>query len=188
MTVAFPVVPRGTVLTPHVVRVGGDLVSVLGGPTQRITRVGTRYAMDVSLPTLDPACAALWLAAPLTADAVGDTLSLTVPQMIDITGTGTPLGTGTAGSNVVTFNSGGGTPPAPGMWFSVSVGGRHYLHLVTALLATGKIAISPLLRVNLSAAPMDFHTPTLEGFCGDTSWSLEWLRFVGLKFTITENA
>ena len=69
MTVTFPTLPRGTIVSPRLVRVSGDLVSSLGGPTQRITRLGSRYAADVELPTLDPDCGARWLACPLAAEA-----------------------------------------------------------------------------------------------------------------------
>ena len=62
MTIQFPPLPRGTVVSPRLVRVGGDLLSSLGGPTQRISRSGSRYAAEVALPILDPVCAALWLA------------------------------------------------------------------------------------------------------------------------------
>jgi hypothetical protein len=190
MSVTFPVVPRGTVITPHLVRVGGDLVSVLGGPTQRITRIGSRYAADVELPTLDPTCAAEWLACPLTAEGTGDTLILVMPQMLtDPLPPAGLTGTGTAGSNQLTY-VGPAPRPKPGMWFSFMVGGRNYLHLVLAVNATTNVlTVSPLLRVSPSATLLDFANPKLEGFCStDIAWSLEWFRFVGHKFTITENA
>jgi hypothetical protein len=140
------------------------------------------------LPALDAPCAARWLACPLQAEALGDTLVLTMPQMIDPAGiVGALSGTGAVGTNQVTYTGSG--QPAVGMWFSVFVGGRNYLHLVTAILATNKVAVSPLLRVALSGVAMDFAAPKLEGFpAEDTTWSLECLRFVGHRFTLTENA
>ena len=84
MTVAFPVVPRGAVVSPRLMRMSGDLVSSLGGPTQRITRIGSRFAAEVDLPTLDAACAGRWLGAVLSAEANGDTLALVMPQMLDV--------------------------------------------------------------------------------------------------------
>jgi len=184
--ITFPIAPRGTKVTPRLVRTGGDLVSALGGPTQRITRIGSRYAAQVELPTLDADCAAKWLACPLLAEAAGDTLAFIMPQMLDPSGINI-AGTGSAGSNQVTYAGGG--HPAPGMWFSVQVGGRHYLHLVTAQTGANKVSVSPLLRVDLTGQAMDLNAPKLEGFCDtDTSWSVEFFRFVGHSFTITENA
>ena len=186
MTIPFPVIPRGTTISPHLVRVGGDLVSTLGGPTQRITRIGSRYSADVQLPTLDAPCAAKWLACPLLADAAGDTLSLVMPQMVDASHLGAVLGTGAAGAYQVTFS---GTAPKVGMWFSFSDGGRHYLHQIVGVdpaLHTAKIA--PPLRKAMSTSPMEFAHPVLEGFVDGTTWSLDYFRFVGHKFTITESA
>lgn len=186
MTVAFPALPRGTVVSPHLVRVGGDLVSALGGPTQRITRLGSRYAASVELPTLDPVCAGRWLACPLQAEAMGDTLSLAMPQMLDVSSMFGLAGTGSAGSPTVVYT---GATPAAGMWFSFQAGGRHYLHLVTSVDAAGrKATVAPLLRKALSNTPMEFAKPVLEGFVDDTVWSVEFFRFVGHKFTITESA
>jgi hypothetical protein len=184
--IQFPVVPRGTVVTPQLIRTSGDLVSTLGGPTQRITRIGSRYAATVELPSLDAACAGRWLACPLQAEAMGDTLALVMPQMIDVSHMVPNLGTGAAGSSRVTFTA---TTPSVGMWFSFLANGRHYLHLITGADAATKTAtVSPLLRAPMANTPMDFIHPILEGFADDTSWSLEYFRFVGHKFTLTESA
>ena len=187
MSVAFPVVPRGATLTPKLVRTGGDLTSSLGGPTQRITRVGTRYAVQVQLPTLDADCAAQWLSAPLEAEAIGTTLLLTMPQMIDgATDLAGVTGSGASGTNVLAV---AGPLPPIGVWLSFTFGGRNYLHFVIGHPSAGHIAVSPLLRVTIPAAThLELAKPVLEGFTDDTSWSLDYFRFVGHAFTITENA
>lgn len=185
MTVLFPLCPRGTVVTPRLMRRSGDLVSSLGGPTQRITRVGSRYAAQIRLPTLDAECAARWVACPLYAEALGETLSLTMPQTMDVSHLGAPTGTGVAGSAQVTYS---GVAPAVGMWFSFQAGGRNYLHSIT-VIGDGLVMVAPLLRVNMPAGtPLEFVAPKLEGFCDDTSWEVEFFRFVGHEFTITESA
>ena len=184
MTVKFPVVPRGATISPHLVRTSGDLVSALGGPTQRITRIGSRYAAEVQLPSLDAECAARWLACPLQAEAEGSTLALVMPQMIDASHMLGVTATGAAASNALNYL---GPSPKPGMWFSFAHGGRNYLHLVTAVTGTA-MKVAPLLRAPLSATPLEFIAPLLEGFCDDTTWSVEYFRFVGHRFTITESA
>jgi len=187
MPVTFPTIPRGTTFTPRLVRVSGDLTSPLGGPTQRITRLGSRYAADVALPSLDAACAARWLACPLRAEAEGLTLALVVPQMIKPKDLGAVTGTGAVGSDVVTY---AGAAPSVGMWFSFQAGGRAYLHFVTAVDgAAHTLKVSPLLRKPMAAGTvLEFQAPVLEGFVDDTAWSLEFFRFVGHRFTITESA
>jgi hypothetical protein len=187
MTVQFPVLPRGAVVTPRLVRYGGDLISTLGGPTQRISRFGTRYAVTVELPTLDAVCAGRWLACPLAAEANGDTLTLIMPQALTVPPyAGTPTGTGPAGAVVIDIL--GPAAILPGTWFSFVSGGRNYLHLVTGVPNANRLTISPALRVPLNATALDFIAPKLEGFCEDTEWSLEWFKYVGHAFTLTESA
>jgi hypothetical protein len=184
--IQFPTLPRGATVKPKLVRFGGDLVSSLGGPTQRITRPGTRYAAEIGLPTLDADCAAEWLSTSLQADAVGDTVGLMMPQTIPDMRTLTGVsGTGSAGTATVTV---AGSIPVVGAWFSFVANGRHYLHLVTKV-ASNVITVSPLLRTAMNAAPMEFVAPILEGFPDDPpSWDVEFFRFVGHSFTITESA
>jgi hypothetical protein len=185
MTVQFPPCPRGTVVTTRLLRVSGDLVSTLGGPTQRITRIGSRYAADVELPSLDAECAGLWLGAALHAESHGDSLVLVVPQMIDVSLLGALNGTGARGAAQIAYV---GVGLKAGMWFSFAAGGRNYLHLITSVLPGNQLGISPQLRAPMAATPMEFAAPKLEGFCDETQWSLEWFRFVGHSFTISESA
>jgi hypothetical protein len=184
--IQLPPLPRGSAVKPKLIRYGGDLVSSLGGPTQRITRPGTRYAADVQLPTLDPGCAAQWVGAALQADAAGDTLGLVMPQtIVDMRTMTGGSGTGAAGTGQVTVS---GASPAVGGWFSFQSGGRHYLHLVTGVQAN-VASVSPLLRVAMSSTPMEFVAPVLEGFTDAApEWDVEYFRFIGFSFTLTENA
>lgn len=185
--ILLPVLPRGSIVKPRLVRYGGDLTSVLGGPTQRITRPGTRYAVDITLPTLDPDCAALWLAAPLEADAEGDTVGLVMPQTVEAAKTMTGVvGGGTAGTSTINLQ---GTHPPQGAWLSFALGGRHYLHFVTRL-GTSTANVSPALRVTLpNGSPLELVSPILEGYPPDPpTWEIEFFRFTAQSFTLQENA
>ena len=109
-----------------------------------------------------------------------------MPQMVDASHMGAVTGTGAAASNAVTYV---GSTPSAGMWFSFVAGGRNYLHLITAVDQAGKVArVAPLLRKPMNGHHMEFVAPKLEGFVDDTTWSLEYFRFVGHKFTLTESA
>ena len=185
MTVLFPTLPRGAVIGARLLRYGGDLVSVLGGPTQRIARIGSRYAVDVQLPTLDAECAGRWLGAVLMAETRGETVTLALPQMNSVVGLVGATGTGAVGAGEIAYT---GTAVLPGTWFSFVANGRFYLHLVTAQPAADTLAISPRLRTAIAAAPLEFAHPKLEGYVDDTAWSLEFVRFVGHAFTLTESA
>jgi len=71
---------------------------------------------------------------------------------------------------------------------SFLAGGRNYLHKVTSV-EVDALFVAPALRVVLPAGTaLDFITPKLEGFPDETAWSLEYFRFVGHQFTLTENA
>jgi hypothetical protein len=184
--ISLPILPRGSTVKPRLVRWGGDLTSALGGPTQRITRPGTRYAVDVELPTLDADCAARWLAATLEADAEGDTLGLVVPQTVPYQGNPNNVkGTGTAGTATLTVS--GGAPPV-GCWFSFSVGGRNYLHMVVNTQGSN-VTVSPALRVSISSLKLEVVKPILEGYPADPpTWEIEFFRFTAQSFTLQENA
>jgi hypothetical protein len=186
MTVPLPLLPKQAQVAPKVVRYGGDLVSALGGPTQRISRIGTRFAVDVQLPTLDAACAGRWIAAMNKADAIGDTVSLIVPQLGDGKIVGAATGIGAVGATELEINGGFGV--AVGLLFSFVAGGRSYLHQVTDVVDSGTIGIAPALRVAINGVTLNFATPTLEGFIDATAWSVEFARFVGQSFSLAENA
>jgi hypothetical protein len=187
--IQFPTLPRGAGVKPKLVRYGGDLVSSLGGPTQRITRPGTRYGADITLPTLDAPCAAEWLAVALQADTVGDTVGLVMPQTIAAMRTMTGVtGTGNAGTASVQIT---GSTPEVGAWFSFIAGGRHYLHLVTAVKTAAPVTltITPLLRASITSAPLEFEAPILEGFTDAApAWDVAYSRFVTQTFSVTESA
>jgi hypothetical protein len=184
--IQLPTVPRGTTLKPKLIRYGGDLTSSLGGPTQRIVRLGSRYAVEVGLPSLDAVCGAEWVSCALQAEALGDTLGLAMPQTVPYVGNPNNVkGTGTAGTPNVSIT--GGAPPV-GCWISFVANGRHYLHLMTSVQGS-TCTVSPILRASISALKLEVVAPVLEGFPDDlTQWDVEWFRFIGHSFTLTENA
>src|SRR3546814_13730708 len=48
-------------MTPRLLDWGADQAPVLGGPMQRITRLGSRHAVDVQMPPMDYPDAMAWL-------------------------------------------------------------------------------------------------------------------------------
>lgn len=184
MSVALPTAPRGTKWTPRFMRYGGDLTPVLGGPVQRIGRLGTRFSYQVDLPPMSKAIAAAWIAAIAQADATNDTLRLVVPQLTDgsaVTGRTAVSGVGAG----LVISSGAGV--AVGQLFSFVVAGHSYLHLVTSVSGSN-LGVSPLLRVNPAGVALEFNSPAVDGFAPDgANWTLEMLRFVGVSFAVNED-
>jgi hypothetical protein len=67
--VELPDLPRQSKLKPKILRFGSDLTPSLGGPTQRLTRLGARFAVEITLPSVKEGCARTWLAARQKAKA-----------------------------------------------------------------------------------------------------------------------
>lgn len=183
--VSLPAIPRLAKISPKLIRFGGDLTSAMGGPTQRLARLGSRFAITVGLPTMDLRCAETWIAARLQAEAEGSTLRLTLSQAAASAVTGRTAAAGAVGTSLPISSSAG---ISAGWWVSYLTGGRSYLHKVTAITSGAEIAVAPLLRAPPAAATaLEFVAPVAEGFVDDIAWDLDLLRFVGQSFTLTED-
>ncbi|MFN3585193.1 hypothetical protein [Phenylobacterium sp.] len=183
--VLLPELPRQARVRQRVLRFGTDLNPVLGGPTQRLSRLGARFAIEVTLPPLDLPCARAWLAARAKAEAEGLNVRLVMPQLGDGAAlTGRTVVSG-AGATMTVDNA---TGIEPGMLFSFvdAVPNHAYLHQVTAVSGSD-LSVAPLLRVNPAGFPLRFDAPRVQGFLDELAWDLERLRFVGQTFTLTES-
>lgn len=180
MPIDLPALPRQATLEVRLQDFGGDLTPVLGGPVQRLSRLGSRLAVEVTLPTLDLACARTWIAARMRAKAEGQTLRLTLRQLggspadrAAVSGVGTSVAVGSAAGIEV------------GHLFSFVVGGVSYLHQVTAI-SGGNLSVAPMLRASPAGQTLNFVAPRIEGLVDGGEWSLERLRFVGQRFSLAE--
>jgi hypothetical protein len=198
MSVSLPNLPDLVQVSARLVDFQSVLTPILGGPVQTIQRLGARFAVDVTLPPLEPADAGKFLAARMKARAENDTLTLAWPQaeIWSVIG-GSPV-VNAAGQSGARLNISGLTAnqviPA-GRFFSFVAGGRNYLHMTTLqVTANGagqvQLHVAPLLRVSPPAsAPLNFSAPIVEGLLtGTLEWSLERLRWTSTAFTLSENA
>lgn len=195
MSVILPPLPALAAFTPSLLSYVSDLNGPLGGPTQRLLRLGDRWKVDVVLAPLERGDADAWLAILMA--AARDTAVLTWPQPDDGVGNpGAPVVDG-AGQAGMTINLRGLTPGYNlnvGQMFSLISGGRRYVHMVTALsVANGSgmasVAITPMLR----AQPADGDTvevvqPNIEGLIATESLNLPYGAggMTQVKFTLTE--
>ncbi len=152
---------------------GRDLPTPMGGPSQRIGRMGARWQVTFStLPALAAAAARGIQAVRAKARANGSTLVFLWPQPLYTAAIGSPVvsGAGQQGSRLVV---GGLTPGAileAATFFSFASAGRTYLHALTASATasgggTATLSIAPMLRVKPAAgAPLNFATPAIEGY------------------------
>lgn len=194
MPVVLPQLPRGAVATPRLISFGGDLTPTLGGPVQRIVRVGSRYAIDVEMPTLDGQCARDWISALI--DCEREIAVLRFPQPgLEIGNPGAPVvnGGGQAGSRLSVRGFSANYPVRNAQFFTMDHQGRRYLHKARAANASGTgvalLDIAPMLRViPFDSVALNFAAPTIEGWVKgpETAWSVGRRFTKGLSFTITE--
>lgn len=184
------------VATPRFLDWGGLMQPVLGGQGQRLDRLGSRHAIDVTVPpmAIEPD-GRLWISRLKRGKTEG--VRMEFPQVdFPIGLPGSPLVDGAV--------AGGTTIPAKGFaasyairegqWFSVVHGGNRYLHSIAAAATAGgggaaSLTIHPMLRTPLSNNDvLEFAIPYIEGELeGDEfAWTLEMARTVGLSFTIKE--
>lgn len=198
MSVSLPNLPDLVQVSARLVDFQSVLTPILGGPVQTIQRLGARFAVDVTLPPLEPADAAKFLAARMKARAENDTLTLAWPQaeIWSVIG-GSPVvnGAGQAGARLNISGLTANQVVPAGRFFSFQAGGRHYLHMTTLqVTANGagqvQLHVAPLLRVSPPAgAALNFSAPIVEGLLtGTLEWSLERLRWTSTAFTLSENA
>lgn len=194
MAVVLPNLPGAQQAEPRLVSRVRNLEPTFGGPTSRVQRFGSRWALDVKMPPMDYVEAMAWIAALV--DAEGDTVVFDFPQPDFAVGTpGAPLvnGANQQGRLLNLDGFSGSYTAKAGQFFNVTIGGRLFLYQVAAdkTAAAGALAalrISPMIRRSPPDNAVVSFDPKIEGFlnAGETSWSIDVARNVGLSFTITE--
>lgn len=196
MAIALPDWPAPTTASPRLLDFGADLVPPLGGAVQRISRLGSRYAIEVEMPPMKSAELGLQWVARLQRGKAGRAV-LEFPQpSLTIAAPGAPtVRANTAGG--VSLPLTGLTPGfafVEGQYLSIIHGGRRYLHMITAAVVaaaggTADVAIFPMLRTNLTAGDVaEINPPRIEGYIeGDElAWVLAVQHYTALSFRITE--
>lgn len=176
----------GTILTPF-----------LGGPTQRINRLGTRWSMLVSMPPLmaDPD-GRVW--ANALAQAVEAGATMPIVQDIDTGSPGTPVVSANVATGSVLPLSGmtPGYQLRAGQFVSIIHGGRRYVYAIREDVTVGaggtiSATIFPLLRTALSAGDIvEIATPMIEGWIDSAfGWDVLQTPMIQIPdFTIVEAA
>jgi hypothetical protein len=197
MTVALPTNPNPWTVKPRLLDFGGDMTPPLGGAAQRFARIGSRFAVDVTLPPMEAPLSLEWIGARLAARGSGDVVLLNWPQAPAGVSWGAPTvnGASQAGLTLETAGWGANLPPAGTFFSFVGPSGRNYLHVltqqVTASGGASLLEIMPMIRESpASGAALQFNTPQIMGFiAGPTEeWTRERLAWDTMTFTIQERA
>src|SRR6476660_9507736 len=151
MAVTLPTTPSPNNAEPRLRDWGADQVPSLGGPAQRLSRLGNRFAVDYEMPPMEYATAMAWIQRLLRGKTERVLIEFFQPG----------FDPGNPGSPKVATAAAGGTSIAlkdlsssyrikEGQFLTVSHGGRRYLHSsnadVTASGGTAIVSITPMLR------------------------------------------
>lgn len=196
MAILLPAEPVPQSWTPRALDWGGELVPVLGGETQRLNRLGDRFAIDVTLtPTQDATLAQAYISRLRRGRRDG--VLMPFPQLnlaIGAPGDVRVDGAGQAGSSLAVKGASVGYVFREGQFISLVSNGRRHLHSVgAAATATGgglvTLPIEPMLRVSpANNDVIEVAQPMIEGFVAgnEQAWTIDIAGTVGLSFTITE--
>ncbi len=177
---------------------GAFLTPPLGGPVQRVDRMGNRFRISVGMPPmLSASDGRRWVSRLIRGKTEGARMPFPLLDF-DPGAPGAPLinGAGQTGTSMIMD---GFTPNyvlREGQFFSIVTGGRHHLYNVrteTIASNTGTVTlpISPMIRVaHLDNDVCHFGQPMIEGFIlgEEFAWSMSIERHIGLGFDIVEAA
>lgn len=178
---------------------GGVLTPFLGGPEQRINRIGNRFGIRVTMPPMVASTDGRIFVSRL-AQAKTDRLLMRWPlDGFDPGDPGAPkVSAMTAGGQLLPIKGlSAGYQVLEGQPFSIIHGGRRYLHMFAADgFANGAGILSalifPMLRVGISINDvLEIAVPMIEGHVlpGDElSWSNSLARRTSLSFSVIEAA
>lgn len=189
--------PYLRVPTPAYVDFGGELTPLLGGPVQRINRLGNRYRLGYETAPVpeEPTgrVIAAWLRLAKTQGA-----RITWPQPGLVIGTpGTPLiaEAAEAGSTIKLKGLTAGYAIRFGQFFSIVHAGLRYLHSAAAQsTADGSgnatVVLNEPLRTDIDVDDVvEIASPKIEGLLqsGDLEWPGMLEPYVQFSFTIAES-
>lgn len=176
---------------------GGLMSSALGGATDRLDRLGSRYMAEQNTPPMpiEPD-GRKWSARLLRARKEGGIVAIHELDL-NVMAPGSPVvATDTPSGRVIPIS--GLTPYYPireGKWLNYVIGGQHYLdQCVEEVVADGSgvasVTIQNLLRVPLTAgATLIFAKPVIEGWIeGDFAIPRSVERITSFSFSISEKA
>lgn len=195
MAVTLPTTPAPARMAPRLLTWANELTPVLGGPTMRLNRLGSRWEARVVMPPMTYEAAMAWAAAFTKAET--DTVVMNLYQPGFNPGSpGTTLvnGAGQLGMSLNVDGFSGAYQVKPGQFFSIVISGQRYLYqataAVTAASGAATLAFGPMLRKSPpNNGVVELAQPKIEGFAklDDSAREVTADRLVhGFSFTITE--
>jgi hypothetical protein len=199
MTVSLPATPSPNSGVPLLRDFGGILTPFLGGPEQRINRVGTRFGVRITMGILPSDNAGRTFVSRLL-QARQDRLLMKWPLgNFNPGATGSPLinANVASGSAIVIKGLPASYAAKEGQFISIIHSGRRYVHMFTGDgTANGSgvltIQIFPMLRTAISTNDVvEIAQPMIEGNVlpgEELSWELSVEKNINLVFSVMEAA
>lgn len=196
--IVLPTYPAPAQAQASLMDFGVFLTPPLGGPVQRVSRLGNRFSLSVTMPPLVNRDAGRVFVSRLIRGKTEGVRMLFPMLGFDPGNSGSPVvnGANQTGRILNIRGAAAGYVFQEGQFFSIFTGGRH--HLVTADVDTtvgagGTVAlsISPIIRVaHADGDLLHVSTPSIEGFImGESqSWEMSVEHHIGLNFAIVEAA
>jgi len=193
MAVILQGLPRQTRYSMRAVSAANTMSPAFGGADQRLSRKGSRFAIDVAIPALSAAGCGIGLIADLLRGET-EVLALAIPEHLPAVDYGAPIANGVVAGSVLPVR--GVTPGAvirKGKFLSIIVSGQRFVHMVTGEVAANgagqaSLSIWPMLRrPTVDGAVVELAQPLIEGFIEPgQEWSINSLKAVGMTFALRE--
>lgn len=193
----LPDYPSPNSASPALIDFGAFLTPSLGGPVQRVSRMGSRFRIAVTMPPMPSVqLGRQWVSRLIRGKSEG--VRMPFPLLSFNPGApGTVLvnGASQAGSSLSVDGATANYAFREGQFFSIVNSGKHHLHMVTAetiasALGAATLPIAPMLRKSpADNAVCHFAEPMIEGFImgEEFPWSLSVEHLIGLEFQIVES-
>lgn len=175
---------------------GSFLRPPLGGPIQRINRLGNRYAIDVEMPPLREEPEGRLFTAKLE-QALSEGALFAFPQPgLRIPPMGTPVvdGAVTSGNSLPIRGLTANVAIRAGQYLSIVHDSRRYIYRsiteeVADALGDVTLTLATLLRTPLADGDtVELSQPIIEGWIEPPEWQAMLEPFTATRFTITEAA
>lgn len=197
--ITLPASPGPSSATAALLDYGVTLRPATGGPTQKVSRAGSRYRIEIGLPPMPAADAQIFISRLIEAKRKGE-IYLPFPLLgLNQGSPGLPVidGAGQAGTSLALRNCNPGHLFKEGYWITLfDADGQRYLFNVreTIQVATdGTVTLRiepPLRRPHPDGSTVLAAKPEIEGFIdgGEWSWSISAAGITGITFTVEEAA
>lgn len=197
MSIALPTYPAPNGAQPLLRDFGGVLTPFLGGPEQRINRLGTRFGIRVTMPPMRGEGARQFVSRLLRGRQEGVLLPWPLLDF-DPGSPGAPLVSATASGTALPVKGlAPGYTVREGQFLSIVHAGQRYVHMSTGdVTASGggsaNLSIFPTLRLTMSTNDViELEQPIIEGLVSpgdELGWQMDLAHTIGLSFSVMERA